>query len=64
MLLHHPLVAEAVCFGAPDSKYGEVVTAAVVLQPGHAGDLAAVKAGILKHCADKLAAFKVCGERG
>lgn len=31
VLLSHPFVAEAVSFGAPDEKYGEVVAAAVVL---------------------------------
>ena len=30
-ILAHPGVAEAVCFAAPDEKYGEVVAAAVVL---------------------------------
>lgn len=30
-MLSHPFVAEAVSFGAPDEKYGEVVAAAVVL---------------------------------
>ena len=30
-LLSHPLVTEAVSFGAPDEKYGESVAAAVVL---------------------------------
>eukprot|EP00967_Tisochrysis_lutea_P013984 scaffold15714_cov20-Tisochrysis_lutea.AAC.7 len=34
-LLSHPAVAEAVSFGAPDQKYGEVVAAAVVLRPGN-----------------------------
>eukprot|EP00798_Chlamydomonas_sp_ICE-L_P003822 gene3822-13894_t len=60
-------VAEAVCFGAPDEKYGEVVAAAVVLKPDAA---ASVKAGgadaekalaeeIRKQCAVKLSAFKI-----
>ena len=31
ILLQHPSVAEAVCFGVPDEKYGECVQAAVVL---------------------------------
>ena len=31
VLLQHPAVAEAVCFGVADEKYGECVQAAVVL---------------------------------
>ena len=31
VLLRHPTVSEAVCFGVPDVKYGEAVQAAVVL---------------------------------
>ncbi len=52
-LLVHPAVAEAVCFGVPNDRYGEEVAAAVVLK-GQATpeDLAA-------HCRDRLAAFKV-----
>lgn len=56
-LLAHPAVAEAVSFGVPDDKYGEVVAAAVVLRPGVARD--GVEESIKKHCAAKLAAFKV-----
>lgn len=52
-LLTHPAVAEAVCFGVPDAKYGEEVAAAVVLR----GD--ANEADLVKHCRERLAAFKV-----
>jgi acyl-CoA synthetase (AMP-forming)/AMP-acid ligase II len=52
-LLTHPAVAEAVCFGVPDAKYGEEVAAAVVLRG------AANEADLVKHCRDRLAAFKV-----
>ena len=38
-LLSNPAVAEAVSFGAPDEKYGEVVAAAVVLRPGELSGL-------------------------
>jgi acyl-coenzyme A synthetase/AMP-(fatty) acid ligase len=33
--LSHPAVAEAVSFGIPDPKYGEVVGAVVTPKPGH-----------------------------
>lgn len=55
-LLAHPQVSEAVAFGVPDEKYGEVVAAAVVLLPGADGvtadDIKAFVRG-------KLASFKV-----
>ncbi|EIE20280.1 acetyl-CoA synthetase-like protein [Coccomyxa subellipsoidea C-169] len=57
-LLGHPLVNEAVSFGAPDEKYGEVVAAGVVLSKP-ADDEAAVIADIRKFAATKLAKFKV-----
>ena len=50
---------EAVSFGAPDEKYGEVVAAAVVLSKP-VDDEAAVIADIRKLAATKLAKFKVC----
>src|SRR5262249_2921854 len=53
VLLTHPAVAEAVCFGVPDAKYGEEVAAAVVLQ----GETSA--ADLIAHCRERLAAFKV-----
>src|SRR5207253_11193994 len=52
-LLEHPAVAEAVCFGVPDAKYGEEVHAAVVLK----GDATAQE--IQAFCGDRLADFKV-----
>ncbi len=57
VLLSHPAVAEAVCFGAPDEKYGEVVAAAVVLRQGAGAD--GVAEDIKRHCASRLAPFKV-----
>jgi oxalate---CoA ligase len=56
-LLAHPSVGEAVAFGAPDEKYGEVVAAAVVLVPGAAKEGAAE--AIAASAAQRLAAFKV-----
>jgi acyl-CoA synthetase (AMP-forming)/AMP-acid ligase II len=53
VLLAHPAVAEAASFGVPDDKYGEEVSAAVVLKSeASAEDLQA-------WCRDHLAAFKV-----
>jgi oxalate---CoA ligase len=52
-LLSHPAVGDAVCFGVPDEKYGELVAAAVTLTaPADVTDL-------IRHCRDRLAAFKV-----
>lgn len=51
-LLSHPAVAEAVCFGVPDPRFGEEVAAAVVLRGG------ASKTELLRHCRAQLAAFK------
>lgn len=51
-LLTHPSVAEAVCFGLPDAKYGEEVAAAVVLQGN------ATEETLIAHCRKRLAAFK------
>lgn len=56
VLLGHPDVAEAVCFGAPDEKYGEVVAAVVVLRQGAPQDVAD---DIRAYCKTRLAAFKV-----
>ena len=52
-LLEHPAVAEAVCFAAPDEKYGECVQAAVVLS----GDCE--QQDIQDFCRERLADFKV-----
>ncbi len=57
-LLSHPAVTEAVSFGAPDEKYGEVVAAAVVLDKP-ADDQAALIKDIQRVTGEKLAAFKV-----
>ena len=55
VLMKHPAVAEAVCFAAPDIKYGEVVHAAVVL-----GDGASASAeDIQSYCKEFLADFKI-----
>jgi acyl-CoA synthetase (AMP-forming)/AMP-acid ligase II len=54
VLLTHPGVAEAVCFGAPHPTWGEEVAAAVVLREG----AKATESEILAHCRSRLADFK------
>jgi acyl-CoA synthetase (AMP-forming)/AMP-acid ligase II len=53
VLLSHPAVSEAVCFGVADEKYGQVVEAAVVLSAS------ATEQELRAHCRGSLAAFKV-----
>jgi acyl-CoA synthetase (AMP-forming)/AMP-acid ligase II len=55
VLLSHPAVRDAVCFGVPDEKYGELVSAAVTLSAQ------ADAADLIGHCRERLAAFKVPG---
>jgi oxalate---CoA ligase len=52
VLLTHPAVAEAVCFGVPHATWGEEVAAAVVLRE------AASEADILAYCRERLAEYK------
>ncbi|HOM13413.1 MAG TPA: AMP-binding protein [Rubrivivax sp.] len=54
-LLAHPDVAECAVVGLPDERWGEAVTAFVVLGPGARADAAALTA----HCKERLAGFKV-----
>jgi acyl-CoA synthetase (AMP-forming)/AMP-acid ligase II len=53
VLLAHPAVADAVCFGVADEKYGELVGAAVTLSG------AATVADLTGYCRERLAAFKI-----
>jgi acyl-CoA synthetase (AMP-forming)/AMP-acid ligase II len=53
VLLSHPAVRDAVSFGVPDAKYGELVGAAVTLV--HDADVR----DLVEHCRQQLAAFKV-----
>jgi acyl-CoA synthetase (AMP-forming)/AMP-acid ligase II len=52
VLLSHPAVAEAVCFGVPHPAWGEEVAAAVVLKEPVS------EAEILAFCKERLADFK------
>jgi len=53
VLLEHPAVAEAAVFGVPDLKYGEEVSAAVVLRS------TATAPELQSYCRTRLADFKV-----
>jgi fatty-acyl-CoA synthase len=55
VLFAHPQVREAAVFGVPDSRWGEAVTAAVVLREGTTG----TEEQIVTHCRQHLAVFKV-----
>ena len=52
VLLQHPAVAEACCFGIPDRVYGEGVAAAVVLKG------TATEKDLVAHCRASLSDFK------
>jgi oxalate---CoA ligase len=53
VLMSHPAVRDAVCFGIADAKYGELVGAAVTLNAD------AETRALIDHCREQLAAFKV-----
>ncbi len=52
VLLAHPSIAEAVCFGTPHATWGEEVAAAVVLREPTA------EADLLAYCRERLADYK------
>ncbi|HXM45147.1 MAG TPA: acyl--CoA ligase [Bryobacteraceae bacterium] len=54
VLLAHPAVAEAVCFGVPHPTWGEEVEAAVVLYP----ETAVGESDLIHFCRGRLADFK------
>jgi oxalate---CoA ligase len=56
VLLSHPAVRDAVCFGVADEKYGELVSAAVTLKSG-AGPVEPKE--LIGYCREHIAAFKV-----
>ena len=53
MLLAHPAVAEAVCFGVPHPTWGEEVAAAVVVRASRV-----TEAELLAYCRERLADYK------
>nr|QQP63965.1 acyl-activating protein [Panax notoginseng] len=55
VLLSHQDIAQAVCFGVPDDKYGEEINCAVIPREGSDID----EAEVLRFCKKNLAAFKV-----
>jgi acyl-CoA synthetase (AMP-forming)/AMP-acid ligase II len=54
VLLAHPAVAEAVCFGVPHGTWGEEVAAAVVLREASTAN----EADLLAYCKERLADYK------
>ena len=51
----HPSIREAAVIGIPDPKWGELVTACVVLKPG----MTATAEELMSHCRRSLANYKV-----
>ncbi|XP_065858253.1 probable CoA ligase CCL9 [Euphorbia lathyris] len=55
VLLSHPEIAQAVCFGVPDEKYGEEINCAIIPREGSKID----EAEVVSYCKKNLASFKV-----
>jgi long-chain acyl-CoA synthetase len=55
VIYEHPAVLEAAVFGIPDTAWGELVVACVVLKPG----TAVTADDLISHCRRLLANYKV-----
>lgn len=55
VIYQHPAIREAAVFGIPDSQWGEIVTACVVLKPGRTLSVDE----LITHCRRALANYKV-----
>jgi feruloyl-CoA synthase len=55
VLYEHNAILEAAVIGTPDSKWGEVVTAIVVLKPNHRPSLEEIQA----FCRERMAGYKI-----
>ncbi|WP_417515499.1 AMP-binding protein [Minwuia sp.] len=54
VLQQHPAIARAAVVGIPDDRWGEMVTACVILEPGQDYD----EADVIAFCREKLAGFE------
>jgi acyl-CoA synthetase (AMP-forming)/AMP-acid ligase II len=53
-LFQHPAVAEAAVIGVPDEKWGETITALVVVRPG----MTCTERDLIEHCRSRMAHYK------
>ena len=51
----HPAVSEAAVFGIPDTQWGEIVMACVVLRPG----ASVTDEALIQHCRERLSHYKI-----